>query len=478
MPQISGLVDVVSRRSAAAAAMADGAFFLGSSFRLHRPRGAFCHAGWCQQCRTTLGDGRIVLACQTSERPVRIRRPLRRLIGRLAERMPPWFYEQHLLAPRFLRQFYLERLRHLSAAPALPAALAPGAGDWRERRCEVLVVGGGLAGLDVAAAQHAAGKAVMLVEVEEVLGGRARFQLAQSVRLAQSMMRTATLPRLLSTLCVGLYEDARQALLVGPDGPTLVVFDELIVATGAYDRLPSFTGNDLPGIIGLRAFERLAASRVIPRGWRVGVFADADGANAAIATSHPLAWIASSGDLPAIDVSCFARTTLVVAEGRKQITAVRFEPGGSQACDLLVVGFSQPTYELQMQAGQRATLAGSPPIVLPVGEVGILLRVVGDAAGEPPRAMREATRSAPEAFLCLCEDVRRRDADAAIRDGFADVELLKRRTGAGTGPCQGKLCHGEMLACLVAAGQPIALPTVRPLVRPVALSRFAAADHG
>ena len=44
--------------------------------------------------------------------------------------------------------------------------------------------------------------------------------------------------------------------------------------------------------------------------------------------------------------------------------------------------------------------------------------------------------------------MRRRDVETAIADGFADVELLKRRTGAGTGPCQGKLCHGEMLACL------------------------------
>ena len=61
-------------------------------------------------------------------------------------------------------------------------------------------------------------------------------------------------------------------------------------------------------------------------------------------------------------------------------------------------------------------------------------------------------------------------------DGFADIELLKRRTGAGTGPCQGKLCHGEMLACLAEAGRPVALPTVRPLLRPTSLAALAAAD--
>ena len=94
-----------------------------------------------------------------------------------------------------------------------------------------------------------------------------------------------------------------------------------------------------------------------------------------------------------------------------------------------------------------------------------------------PPASGRVTQPAAEAFLCPCEDVRRRDALAAIADGFADIELLKRRTGAGTGPCQGKLCHAEMLACLAEAGRKVALPTVRPLLRPTSLAALAAADR-
>jgi sarcosine oxidase subunit alpha len=464
-------------RSAAASALAAGEAELGSSFRLHRPRGAFCHAGWCQQCRSTLSDGRIVLACQTNEPALRHSRPLRRLIGRLAERLPPWFYEHRLLRPGFLRQFYLERLRRLSAAPQLPASPAGGRGSWRERRCDVLIVGGGLAGLDAAAAQHALGKAVLLVEAEGTLGGRARYQSAKAGRLAQSIAATAALSRLVNTLCAGLYEDARQALLIGPEGPVIAAFDELIIATGAYDRLPGFAGNDLPGIVGLRAFERLVAAGAVASHWRVGVFADARGVGAAAATGHPFAWIASPDELPVHGPSYISSTTLIAAEGRRRVCAVRFDPGGRRTCDLLVLGFSQPTYELQMQAGQQATLAGAPAIVVPVGETLIAMSVVGSASGNALNVVRPVARPSGEAFLCLCEDVRRRDAEAAIADGFNDVELLKRRTGAGTGPCQGKLCHGEMLACLAAAGRPIALPTVRPLLRPVTLSQLAAADH-
>ena len=414
--------------------------------------------------------------------PARVRRTpapsrvgWRRLLGRFAERLRPWFYEQHLLAPRALRQFYLERLRRLSATPALPRSLPPITGQWRDRRCEVLVVGGGVAGMTAALSHHEAGRDVLLVESEELLGGRAHFQPAGS-HSPSLIPQSATLPHLLNMTCVGLYEQAREALLIGPDGPIILAFEELVVATGAYDRLPGFAGNDLPGIIGLRAFERLAAANAIPRSWRIGVFADAEAAAAALATGRRLAWVAGPGELPATDALRFLGTTLLAAEGRDRVTGVRLDGAGLQLCDLLVIGFSQPSYQLQMQAGQRAILAGAPPVVLTEGEALIPLTVVGEAAWRPSAPTQAVTRPSPDAFLCPCEDVRRRDAEAAIADGFADIELLKRRTGAGTGPCQGKLCHGEMLACLAAAGRPIALPTVRPLLQPTTLAALAAAD--
>ncbi|MFI5019041.1 MAG: FAD-dependent oxidoreductase, partial [Dongiales bacterium] len=230
------------RTDAAAEALSAGRLVLSHSFRLHRPRGAFCHAGWCQQCRVTLPDGHIALACQTSETPAAPRGGWRRLMGRIAERLPPWFYEEHLLAPRALRQFYLERLRRLSAAPALPRSLPPITGQWRDRRCEVLVMGGGIAGMTAALSHHAAGRDVLLVESEASLGGRARFQRAYAAELARLTAQHAILPHLLNTTCVGLYEQAREALLIGPEGPITLAFEALVVATGAYDRLPNFAG--------------------------------------------------------------------------------------------------------------------------------------------------------------------------------------------------------------------------------------------
>jgi sarcosine oxidase subunit beta len=105
-------------------------------------------------------------------------------------------------------------------------------------------------------------------------------------------------------------------------------------------------------------------------------------------------------------------------------------------------------------------------------------------AGQQPSRenSRQPVLAAPElddgAMVCPCEDVRVRDVRGAIADGFDNIELIKRRTGAGTGPCQGKLCHHALLSCLAEARLPIALPTMRPLVRPVPLSSFAGHDDG
>src|SRR6202521_3571209 len=53
-----------------------------------------------------------------------------------------------------------------------------------------------------------------------------------------------------------------------------------------------------------------------------------------------------------------------------------------------------------------------------------------------------------KAIVCACEDVSVHDVEEAIGRGFADIESLKRYTGLGTGPCQGKSCEsGAMRLC-------------------------------
>jgi bacterioferritin-associated ferredoxin len=82
-------------------------------------------------------------------------------------------------------------------------------------------------------------------------------------------------------------------------------------------------------------------------------------------------------------------------------------------------------------------------------------------------------------ILCRCEDVTLADVERAVRTGFSDLEEVKRYTGFGTGPCQGKECLCAVARALATAtGRPLeelAPFTSRPPLVPAELRLFAAA---
>ena len=458
--------------SLAALALADR-LPVSRSFRFHRPRGGFCHEGWCQQCRIATADGPR-LACQLSQVEAKALPPgpNLRLVGKLAETYPPWFHERKL--PMLLRQPFLNRLRGLSGAPRLAPGAFPAKGRLRRLETDVLVAGGGLSGLSAALALAGHGVRVLLVSAGE-LGGIARVdpRLEHQVDPLIAKVEAAGVAIHRQSRVVGLYEGPRRALVIDAEGPVILRFERLVVATGAYDRLPALRGNDLPGVVGLRAFARLAGSRVAPYLGRVGAFGDqaALADFAAVAGAHGIVIAWSRAELP----------LRLAGPGRVQHAV--FAGHHAEPADLVVVALRQPDTVLQLQAGQHATVAGSPPLIVARGETRLPLIAVGAAAGNFDAATLGATGFAwdrvqpdvtapeiagaavphPKAMVCLCEDVRIGDIEQAIADGFDDIELLKRRTGAATGPCQGKLCHAGIAACLARAGRPVAVPTQRPV---------------
>src|SRR5256885_17262704 len=84
---------------------------------------------------------------------------------------------------------------------------------------------------------------------------------------------------------------------------------------------------------------------------------------------------------------------------------------------------------------------------------------------------------ADKAIVCACEDVSVHDIDAAIAHGYADIESLKRYTGLGTGPCQGKSCEvGAMRICAQrnAVPPPAQVPfRARPPLAPTTMAAYA-----
>jgi sarcosine oxidase subunit beta len=78
-------------------------------------------------------------------------------------------------------------------------------------------------------------------------------------------------------------------------------------------------------------------------------------------------------------------------------------------------------------------------------------------------------------FLCRCEDVTYAELEHAFAAGLRTIEEIKRYTGFGTGPCQGKECLATVARELVRLGHAGALQpfTARPPTEPVSFGALA-----
>jgi hypothetical protein len=78
--------------------------------------------------------------------------------------------------------------------------------------------------------------------------------------------------------------------------------------------------------------------------------------------------------------------------------------------------------------------------------------------------------------------VRGWEVQAERAAGYRDPELVKRRTGALTGPCQGKYCLSAVTCALNDTGAgatrtgDVLLPTGRPPLQPLRLGDLVAED--
>ncbi|MEX0281848.1 MAG: 2Fe-2S iron-sulfur cluster-binding protein, partial [Arenibacterium sp.] len=156
--------------------------------------------------------------------------------------------------------------------------------------CDVLVVGGGPAGLAAARLASEAGQAVCLVDDQRVLGGSA-YQYTEIegddpiawVAAQKSALLGAGAQIYEETTAYGVYDHGLVALAQNRafgQAPRLIRMraGRVILASGAYDRPMTFPNNDRPGVMSLFAAAELLA--------RYGVLA---GRNLAMITNHELA---------------------------------------------------------------------------------------------------------------------------------------------------------------------------------------------
>lgn len=506
----------------AASLLAADRLILSRSFRFHRPRGLMCstgQCGWCEcevdgvpsvrSCRVPLREG---LVARGEHAWPSVDRDLLGLVGLVSRWIPPTFYHHRFLRPRRLRKRYLDVLRWFGGRGRLRVGErpAPPGRPARHLETDVLVVGGGRAGLLGALGAAEAGGRVMLLESEPEVGGGWRVE-ADTDRgpgtVAELGARAAEagVEILAGVVAVGWYDGVVAA--IAGDAHLEIRAKTIVAATGSYDRVPLVPGADRPGVITARTVALLIERFGILPGERAYLI----GRGQELATAGELLTRAGAREVFGPVVT----RNLLAIRGRDRVTGVDIRFGGRRRhvpVDLVVVGDRSPNIDLVLAAGAAIERRGDSlvPVCDAFGRTSIpSLFVAGSAAGSPllggadAGAARAAGRSAAEhvppeteafpatrprepgfgkvytpvaiargAMVCFCEDVRAWEIRAEQIAGYEDPELVKRRTGALTGPCQGKYCL-QSFSCLVGAG---ALPTARPPLRPVRLGDLVASD--
>ena len=84
-------------------------------------------------------------------------------------------------------------------------------------------------------------------------------------------------------------------------------------------------------------------------------------------------------------------------------------------------------------------------------------------------------------IVCRCEDVTYDEVIKAIREGYTDIESLKRRLNIGMGPCRGRICVPIVIKILARElgkkPEEIGYPRERPPITPLPLGIFASGDN-
>ena len=496
------------------------------SFKYHRPRGLLCGAGRCPNCLVNVDGTPNVRACTEPVRAgMQVRHQnaypsLERDWLAVAERfdwlMPVGFYYKTFTHPTAWR--FVEPLIRRVAGLGEVADHAPAASDDAPGyehlyiHTDVVVVGGGPAGIAAAITAAQQGRRVTLVDDQPELGGHLRYtgRSADGAAAAETVQeltaRLASLPNvqvLTSATCLGLYEGNLLGIVQQDRAPQSHVRERLVqlraaetvVATGAYETPLIFENNDLPGVMLSSAVLRLANTHGIKPGEQAVVVGDEARATLIVACLQA-AGTRIAAVVPSAEV--------IAARGTKQVTGITTTAQANIPCDLIVVcGDRVPDAGLMMQAGgtvawdeQRAAFVveALPDHVTAVGDVtGSAVDVPGlhnpleiggaDLASSAPAATLagHGTVQRKRSFVCLCEDVTTKDIDAAIAEGFDHIETLKRYTTVTMGPCQGKMCQLASIAvCAQRTGRTIGQTgrtTSRPPTAPVSLGALAGARH-
>ena len=436
---------------------AAGRRVLSRSFKYHRPRGLFCCAGQCPNCLVEVDGWPGVRACTE---PVRegmrvahmnatpsLRFDLMRATDLFGKRLtPPGFYYKTFIRPRRLWPLYEKVLRHAAGLGRLPRRQAEREWrtEYRRRHADVLVIGGGVAGMAAALRAAELGADVVLVDDGPELGGA--LLAGDGADAARASSARASAPP--GSRCSPRPPRSASSTGSSPSGAgsTLhqVRADRHVAATGSIEQPLMFEGNDLPGVMLCSGAQRLASlygvrpgrgrGRRHHRRPRPRVRARAARGRAsrssAIADARPSG---ADGELvgaarAGAGIPLLRGSAVVRALGRRRVrgavvaeldAAGRWIPDTERGinCDLVAVsGGTVPATSLLLQAGAKARWDAASGAYLPDGApAGHPRRGRGRRATGRTRARRDLGRRRRGRGRALARARRRARPGAASR---------------------------------------------------------------
>lgn len=268
----------------AAALYAAGKPILSRSMRYHRARGLFCATGACTHCFLRIDGQPNQRSCQAPCEPTTWSEGQNAFpnVGfdllEAADLAYPNYLDAHraFVRPRFLRPLFTRVIRGMAGFGRVPRTPVAQAYLRVRDDPEVLVVGGGPAGLAAAQAAAEAGARVTLIETEKRLGGRLRhlptpFQGLPDAPQAEGKAFAADSERHLRALGATIRAGARafgvyDGVWAAATSTTLfeLLPGRVVVATGAQDTFEAFPGSDRAGVLQATAAERLLNQHGIP----------------------------------------------------------------------------------------------------------------------------------------------------------------------------------------------------------------------
>ena len=391
------------------------------SLKYHRPRGLLTASFHDPGCVVQVGDepnvrgahrlaaDGMVVTSQNTWPSLRLdAKSVNQLAGRF---LTAGFYYKTFMRPRFAWPAYESVLQRFVNGGRVSPDTSPARPEKRHDHPDVVIAGGGPAGMAAAVSAARAGASVLLVEEEHRLGGHLRWggdaDLAALADLAARVGAEPGIEVLTDAVVLGRYDGNALAVLArrhgGAESEYLIRAraKTLVVAPGLIERPYVFAGNDLPGVMLSTAVRRLINLHAVKPGHRAVVLTANPDGDAAIA------------DLKRVGVEVVrvedARLggDIIAALGRTGVRAVQVADGTRIACDLLVtaVGWTAPT-SLLNASGDRPVynpraarflpdLARLPADVLATGGIagdGSLGELTAHAAAVGAEAARRAER--------------------------------------------------------------------------------------